>query len=125
MTRPSAERHGGRLVLVADDEPSLRRSLSLMLASAGFSTVEAHDGVQAVELVKARADIQVALIDASMPGMGGVEAARKILDLRRDLPIVMMSGYTHEPLVGVETITKPFEPDSLLEILRSLTSSVE
>lgn len=125
MTRPTDERHGGRLVLVADDEPSLRRSLSLMLASAGFETVEARDGVQAVELVKARADIQVALIDASMPGMGGVEAAREIIGLRSDLPIVMMSGYTHEPLVGVETITKPFEPESLLEILRSLTSRGE
>ena len=97
MTRPIAERPGGPLVLVADDEPSLRRLLSLMLASAGFETVEARDGVQAVELVKARADIAVALIDASMPVMGGVEAARRILDLRSDLPIVMMSGYTHEP----------------------------
>lgn len=113
-------RPGRRLVLVADDEPSLVRSLSLMLASAGFETIEARDGAQAVALVERRADIAAALLDASMPVMGGAEAAQKIRALRADLPVVMMSGYDHAAPAGVEVIAKPFDPEVLLRILRRL-----
>lgn len=114
-------RGGGRpVVLVADDEPALRRSITLMLSSAGFTTVEANDGVEAVEAVRQRADIAVVLLDASMPCMGGVEATRHIRALRPGLPIVMMSGYTQEPLVGIEMVTKPFEPEPLVALLYSV-----
>jgi CheY-like chemotaxis protein len=106
--------------LIADDEPALRRSLALMLASAGFVTLEASDGLEAVEHVKRRDDISVVLLDASMPRMDGIEATREIRCLRAGLPIVMMSGHVQEPLVGIEMVTKPFEPDALVELLRSV-----
>ncbi|MBX3220182.1 MAG: PAS domain S-box protein [Labilithrix sp.] len=112
----------GRLVLIADDEPSLVRSLTLMLASAGFETIEARDGAQAVALVERRTDIAAALLDASMPVMGGAEAAQKIRALRAGLPIVMMSGYKQAVPAGVEVITKPFEPERLLTILGRVTA---
>ena len=112
-----------RLVLVADDEPALRRSLTLMLTSTGFSTLEATDGLEAVELVRGRQDIDVVLLDASMPLMGGLEAAAHIRALRAELPIIMMSGYRHDPPDGVEMVTKPFEPDALVELLRRAVGS--
>jgi PAS domain S-box-containing protein len=113
---------GNRVVLIADDEPSLRRSLTLILSTAGFETIEARDGAQAVELVRARADISAVLLDASMPVMGGVEAARIISALRSGLPIVMMSGKDHETVAGAESVTKPFEPERLLELLDRMTA---
>jgi CheY-like chemotaxis protein len=123
-TEAPSSRTGNPIVLVADDEPSLRRSLTLILTTAGFDTLEARDGAQAVELVRARSDISAALLDATMPVMGGAEAARLIGELRSDLPIVMMSGKDCEPLAGVEFVTKPFEPESLLEILVRRTARV-
>lgn len=111
------------VVLVADDEVPLRRSLLLMLGGAGFAAVEAHDGLEAVEIVRGRDDIAVALLDVSMPRMGGLEAARAIRGIRSDLPIVMMSGYDQDPLVGVELIAKPFEPEVLLALLARMTGA--
>ena len=108
------------VVLVVDDAPALRRSICLMLASAGFDTLEASDGHEAVELVKRRENIGVVLLDASMPVMGGIEAAREIRCVRPGLPMVMMSGHPQEPLVGIEMVTKPFDPDALVELLRSV-----
>ncbi|MBX3213067.1 MAG: response regulator [Labilithrix sp.] len=123
LARSEDPRPGSRLVLVADDEPSLVRSLTLMLASAGFETLEARDGEKAVALVERRADIAAALLDASMPVMGGAEAAQRIRALRPELPIVMMSGYSRAAPAGVEVIGKPFDPEVLLHMLHRLVPS--
>ncbi len=56
-TDAPSSRTGNPIVLVADDEPSLRRLPTLILTTAGFDTLEARDGAQAVELVRARSDI--------------------------------------------------------------------
>ena len=114
--RGSGSRH---VVLIADDEPALRRSLSLLLEGSGFETLEAGDGLEAVDLVRRHEDIDIVLLDATMPLMGGIEAVREIRCLRPGLPIVMMSGDTHDPLVGIEMVTKPFEPEALVALLRS------
>jgi DNA-binding response OmpR family regulator len=128
-TTPSPRTGGGegrRVVLVADDEALLRRSITLMLKSAGFDTIEATDGAHAVEVVRTRgAEISVVLLDVSMPLMSGVDAAVAIRRLRNDLPIVMMTGGIQDDIVGVEVVMKPFDAEVLLAILHRVTSVPE
>lgn len=109
-------------VLVVDDEPGLRRSLSLVLCAAGYETIEACNGSEAVAIARERGDdIALALIDQSMPEMGGFAAAREIRRTHHDLPIIMMSGYSHASerhQEGYQVIAKPFEPELLLQSIQ-------
>jgi len=120
-----------RLVLVADDEPALRRSLVLLLTGAGYETVEARDGVEALALADARADeLAFALVDAQMPRMSGAELVAALRERWPRLPIALMSGQSASTSAGdasgappiegvqrVERVSKPFDPGDLLRLL--------
>jgi two-component system cell cycle response regulator CpdR len=86
-------RSGRIVVLVVDDEPSIRAWIARALERAGIDAVVAADGRQALRLI---ADDQVRptvlLTDLEMPAMGGVELAARIHALRPGIRIVMMTG---------------------------------
>jgi CheY-like chemotaxis protein len=87
------------VVLVVDDEPSVRRLTTRMLARLGFSTVEAADGTQTVELLRDRADeLALVLLDLTVPGL---DAEELLTQLERDgsqVPVVICSGYSAQEL---------------------------
>lgn len=90
-------------VLVADDHPLFRRSISRMLrADPRFRVVaEAPDGVEALELIKLlRPD--VALLDHRMPGLTGIEVCRRVREEIADLPtaLMLLSAYEDGELVS-------------------------
>jgi AmiR/NasT family two-component response regulator len=107
-------------VLVGEDETLIRLDLRGMLESAGYEVcAEAHDGAEAVELARTT-EPELALLDVKMPGLDGIEAARRILD-ERPIPIVIVSAYTESTLVeraaeaGVfGYLAKPFREEDLL-----------
>jgi two-component system cell cycle response regulator CpdR len=86
-------RSGRIVVLVVDDEPSIRAWIARALERAGIDVVVAADGRQALRII---ADDQVRptvlLTDLEMPAMGGVELAARIHALRPAIRIVMMTG---------------------------------
>ena len=112
-------------VLVAEDETIIRLDLVEMLARAGLDVVaEARDGVEAVELARS-AQPDLAVLDVKMPRLDGIEAARRILD-GRPIPIVMLTAYGQDELVGraVEAgvfgyLVKPFREVDLLPAIRA------
>jgi len=78
MSAPASPR---RLILVVDDDPILLEYLSTVLDHAGYDTLEATSAAEALQRVAEReADIALALLDISMPGMSGLDLARRLRD---------------------------------------------
>ena len=112
-------------MLVAEDETIIRLDLRDLLERSGFEVcAEARDGEEAVDLARSsRPD--VAIMDVKMPKLDGIEAARRILD-ERPIPIVMLTAYGQDELVGraVEAgvfgyLVKPFREQDLLPAIRT------
>src|SRR5204862_4131320 len=79
-------------ILVAEDETIIRLDLVEMLKRAGLEVAaEARDGEEAVALARDHQP-DLAIMDVKMPGLDGIEAARRILD-ERPIPIVMLTAY--------------------------------
>jgi response regulator NasT len=112
-------------ILIAEDETIIRLDLRALLESAGFEVcAEARDGIEAVELAQS-AEPDLAVLDVKMPRLDGIEAARQILD-KRPVPIVMLTAYGEDELVGraIEAgvfgyLTKPFREADLLPAIRA------
>jgi CheY-like chemotaxis protein len=89
-------------ILVVDDSPPVLNSIKFMLESVSDWIVagEAHDGREAIEKV-ALLNPDLVLLDFTMPVMNGLDAARELLHIRPDLPIVM---FTHSPEIDREAL---------------------
>jgi CheY-like chemotaxis protein len=112
-------------ILVVEDAESIRRMVCAMLSQAGYRCVEAGDGDEAYRLLTAApADIDLVLTDVMMPRMGGAELARRVSELRPDLRLIVMSGYSDDPVVRtIERsqsifLPKPFTAAALMEKVR-------
>ena len=112
-------------VLIAEDETIIRLDLRQLLEAEGFVVCgEARDGLDAVELARTtRPD--VALLDLKMPGLDGIEAARRIY-AERPIPIVMLTAYgdrsSVERALGAGVfgyVTKPFRAEDVVPALLS------
>ena len=117
---PSSSR--GR-ILVADDEPHIRRILVTLLEVAGFQVDQAEDGTQALDILVGDASYQIALLDIMMPGCTGLEVLQKVRALphRKDLPMVILTAKGQDAdreaafrLGASDFVTKPFSPKKLL-----------
>jgi PAS domain S-box-containing protein len=117
---------GPRTVLVAEDEASVRKSVRIFLERAGFTVVDAANGMEAFAAFdRAPDEFGLLLTDVMMPQMGGRELANKILERRPDMPIVFMSGFLRDPEVfrmvndrRVRFLAKPFDVDTLVSTVR-------
>lgn len=122
---PAPAEHGdfrgaGR-VLLADDEPAVRRMAQRILERMGFEVHTAADGAEALELFRAAPGSFCALVsDITMPRCNGVDAALAMRALRPTLPVVLMSGYTSEATLSLSggsapyaRIQKPFAVEAL------------
>ena len=112
-------------ILVAEDETIIRLDLEKTLEGAGFEVcAAAKDGVEAVELARREAP-DLAILDVKMPGLDGIEAARRIL-AERPIPIVMLTAYGQSELVSraVEAgvfgyLVKPFRESDLVPAIQA------
>jgi DNA-binding response OmpR family regulator len=110
-----------RKVLVLEDEPNIRSFVVINLKRAGYETIEAGDGEEALEQIKKHPDIRVALLDIMLPGeMDGFEVCRRIRAGDAQIGIIMLTARTQEmdKVTGLMTgaddyVTKPFSPAEL------------
>lgn len=116
-------------VLVVDDEINLCRILGAKLAKSGYSVVAVHDGQQAIDKVR-ESDFDVVLLDLILPKLDGLSALEQIRRMNRDLPVIVMTACgSAESLEtarmhGVSAyINKPFDLDSLVELVQSTSGS--
>ncbi len=119
----------GEVVLLVEDEPDVRRMAERMLTKGGYSVVVANGGDEAVEICKRpEQSIQLLITDVIMPGMLGTELVARVKEIRPELGVVFMSGYSHEVLApgalaarGVNAfIEKPFNAADLLWTVHDL-----
>jgi two-component system KDP operon response regulator KdpE len=111
-------------ILVADDEPQIRRVMRTTLSAQGYTVLEARDGEEALELLRnERADL--VLLDVNMPRLDGLAACREI---RRgsDVPIIMLTvrNSEHDKVSALDAgaddyVVKPFGVEELLARIRA------
>ena len=125
--RPVQAFKPGGLVLVADDEPEIRRAASAMLERLGFKCITASDGAEAVGLVRARGtELRLALLDLSMPRLDGREAFDAIRALRPGLKVILSSGFDIQESAGgivgqglAGFLQKPYRFDQLRQAVEA------
>ena len=111
-------------VLVVDDEPQIRRVMRTALAAQGYAVIEAKNGEEALEKIRAeRPDL--ILLDVNMPGINGLEACREIRQ-SSDVPIVMLTVRNSErdkvsalDAGADDYVVKPFGIEELLARIRA------
>lgn len=108
-------------ILVLEDESNIRSFVVINLKRAGYETIEAENGEEALELLKKNPDVRVALLDIMLPGeMDGFEVCRRIRATNSQMGIIMLTARTQEmdKVTGLMTgaddyVTKPFSPAEL------------
>lgn len=112
----------GRL-LVADDEPHIRRILTTLLEMSDFVVDAVSDGVAALELLGGSVHYDLILLDIMMPGASGLEVLRDLRALpeRADVPVMILTAKGQDAdrdeaydLGAADFVTKPFSPKKLL-----------
>ena len=111
---------GMKKVLVLEDEANIRSFVVINLKRAGYVTVEAETGEDALQQLKLNPDVKVALLDIMLPGMDGFEVCRRIRASNSQIGIIMLTARTQEmdKVTGLMTgaddyVTKPFSPAEL------------
>jgi CheY-like chemotaxis protein len=121
----------GALVLIADDEPSIRETVGFILEMEGFRVAMAEDGEQALEQVRLLRP-PVLLLDAMMPRRDGFDVCRAIKGDAElaGTHVVMLTAMGQQRdrerafAAGADYfVTKPFDETELLSLLRRLTAS--
>ena len=110
-----------RKVLVLEDESNIRSFVVINLKRAGYETIEAENGEEALEQIRRNPDVKVALLDIMLPGeMDGFEVCRRIRATNSQMGIIMLTARTQEmdKVTGLMTgaddyVTKPFSPAEL------------
>ena len=117
-------------VLIAEDERDIRELVGFTLKMAGFETVFAVNGLEAV--YRAKEDIpDIILMDLHMPGLDGDEAARQIASdpITKDIPIIFLTARDQDAEIcgqigqGVDFIAKPFAIDSLTRKVKDVLAN--
>ncbi len=114
------------LILVVDDEPTLRNLICRTLNTQGFETISAANGDEALVLMAARPEIILVLLDLTMPQRDGLEVYAEILAFYPKLAVMLMSGYNEQSVasrLGPDApvpafLHKPFRSTELLSMVR-------
>jgi two-component system nitrogen regulation response regulator NtrX len=109
------------IVLIADDEPNIRRMVGALLTGEGYEVAETPSGVEAIARVK-EGEPDVALVDLMMPGeLDGMATLGRLRNLAPDLPVIMMSGRAGladavkaTKLGAFNFLEKPLTPEGVL-----------
>ncbi len=125
--------HGTQTILIAEDDASVRQVVKDSLSNAGYTILEAINGVHALELIQEHSDeIQLLITDVLMPQMNGRDLALRISQARSTVQVLYISGYPSDVITdrgvlldGVNFLTKPFTGNDLLHAVRQILNPKE
>jgi PAS domain S-box-containing protein len=120
-------RGAGEVILLVEDDPSLRELVQELLQGAGYTVLAASDGAEALRIASERETaVDLLLTDVIMPGLSGRAVADRLRDRWPRLRVLFMSGYSDEAISrkgildpGFRYIQKPFNETALAEAVRS------
>ena len=111
----------GELVLVVEDEASVRALTTQSLRSLGYRVLEADNARDALRIVEENPDLQMVMSDVVMPGeLDGLELAQRVHAKRPEIALLIVSGYTDHASSPIPwpTLAKPYRRDELARALR-------
>ena len=117
----------GAHVLVVDDDKSVRETMADLLELVGFHPVQASDAAEAMVILRQQNLIGALITDLTMPGADGITLIRQALEIKPNLPAILLTGYA-EQVTSVTTIAggnfhvlrKPVESNRLIQQLELL-----
>jgi two-component system phosphate regulon sensor histidine kinase PhoR len=108
-------------ILIVDDEPDIALILKLQLEDAGYRTVRARDGVEALECL-AREAFELVLLDIKMPRMDGLQVLKAIMEKDENGAVIMMTAHGSEDIAvdamkrgAIDYIAKPFSTEEIVK----------
>jgi PAS domain S-box-containing protein len=126
------EMGGNETILLAEDDPSLRKLTVTVLSGVGYKVIEAVDGEDAVARFRENsAVISLIILDGIMPKKNGMETFSEISRLKPGVRTIFVSGYTDGSIdrntmaqTGAAYLQKPVKPDDLLRAVRRSLDSI-
>ncbi|HEY2684892.1 MAG TPA: response regulator [Steroidobacteraceae bacterium] len=129
----TAEATGTRLalrpctVLIVDDDALVMTGTAAMVQDLGHTTLEAHSGAEALEILSRGEKIDVVLTDHAMPAMTGLQLAKHIQERHPELPIVLATGYAELPpeaaTLGIARLAKPCTQEEIALAIHGAVSA--
>lgn len=119
---------GTESVLLVDDEPSVVEMLASVLQRCGYDVATANSGTEALEVFFKDLDaFDIVITDQTMPDMTGVDVAKRMLKARKDLPIILLTGFSEiiseekAKSMGIkEFLMKPTERREVAKVIRQV-----
>jgi two-component system chemotaxis response regulator CheY len=116
-----------RRILVADDDPGIRRTLQIGLGKAGYEVIEAQDGEEAARLWRENG-VDLIIADIYMPNKSGLQLIMELRSHNSTIPVIAMSDggrnknlnpLTYSEVLGsVRTIAKPFSLEDMVAMVK-------
>ena len=115
-----------KTILIAEDDKILNRMISFKLEKEGYKVISTTDGKAALETALAE-EIDAAILDIMMPYLDGIQVLKKIRVEKPGLPVMILSAKSRQSdihlaleLGASDYLTKPFEPETLIERLKKI-----
>lgn len=106
-------------ILVVDDELDILNIVKAFLSDRGYDVVTANNGDEALKVVRAHSDVGLVLLDVVMPGRGGIETLKELMQLERKPHVIMMTARADEKIFeavrlgAVDYVLKPIDFEAL------------
>lgn len=120
---PDAPAGAGQVVLLVDDDQSVRKSTNMLLRTLGYMVIEAERGAQAIEILQQTQRIDIVLSDIVMPGgVSGIDLARWIAAEQPHRPLILMSGAVSPEQIAdlsikAPMLRKPYRVEDLVKLI--------
>lgn len=119
---------GSEKILLLDDEPSIAESSRMLLSSIGYKVTSMTNSLKALELFKQKPnDFDLIITDLMMPQMSGVIFSEEIRHIRKEIPIIICSGYDKESTLSKNKnesikayLNKPYSMSDLATVIRTV-----
>lgn len=117
-------------IIVIDDSETIRAQVKLVLTDAGYSVLEAEDGVEGITLLRDNPSAVLAICDVNMPRMSGLDMLEQVKGLANAPPVLMLTTEGRPDLIdrarsaGAKGwMVKPFKPNMLLATVKKITKA--